>query len=293
METSGHSDAFTFSSNDGNQVAFKGIGLHGSMRQDAAKQWLGTVEIGADSATFGKPGTPVSLSGISVKATVSPAPKALDVEYDTTISSISWGGEQAGPVRMDVRFNHLDEEALVDLKNDSRKLNAQQLSPQARQAQSMQLLMQFGAKALAHGVGLDVKALSVNYHGKEAGLTGHVVAKPMTMEQLQSFAVASKKITARVDVYVPLAMAEDVAATFFRQMGKAQGGPALSDEQVQSVAKSMLEGQLKKLQQQHYVRLEKDMIRTTMEFKGGKVLVNGHNFDMPTFKLPAKATKKG
>ncbi|MBV8467051.1 MAG: DUF945 family protein [Burkholderiales bacterium] len=295
VETNGHSDAFTLSVPDGKQMAVKNITLHGSMRQDAAKLWLGSVHVDADSATIGKPAALVSLSGISAKINILPVAKAkaLDIEYDTAINSIGWGSEQAGPVRMDVRLNHVDEQAFVDMKNDSRKLNVQSLSPEERQNQSMQLMMRFGMQALARGVGVDIKNLSVQYHGKEAGITGHVVAKPMTMVELQDYKVASKKVTARVDVYVPMAMALDVATTIFSQVSKGQGSPGLTDDQMHEMAKSMLDGQLKKMQSEHYVRVDKDVIRTTLEFKGGKFLVNGRNVDMPTFKLPAKAAKKG
>lgn len=249
-------------------------------RRGADGYWYGDTRVSTPDARIEiKPGdAAVDFTGISLDGDVRPRGKLADFRYEVGVKAVAAAGEQVDDFHLGLRINRLDLKAMTDMALDLQTHQAVDATPQQQLAALKPPLRALARQAIANGTSIDIDDFSARYHGFIARVTGHVGLAGATAADADSMALLVKKIVAHFEVSVPLALFKAIGAKVDAKVTAkvaAEGKGSVPDAPLVS------EFMLGKMVSEGYVRVEKDVLRSTIDFAGGALRVNGKSIGTP------------
>lgn len=243
-------------------------------------------------------GTSVALDGLFGKFGIKDEGAAVSMYYETGVRTLAVAGERIDDMHLSMHFNGLDKAALDKLGKMGQEMKDQEaklakLPPAAMQSAMQERLIkpflrQMGAVVTAKGASIALDDLSFGYRGNKASMRGQLQLDNVTSADLDQPVALIKKVTGHFDVQVPLAMLRAFSEAIVRkQLAKTQPGADAA-----TIEKASLQGYNTALQQavaSGYVKVEGDVLVTSIDIRDGEVLINGKPFQMPKPPAPVAA----
>jgi EpsD family peptidyl-prolyl cis-trans isomerase len=277
---------FSFDNGKSTQIVADDLSFAADQKRGSYGFWIGAsaVKLGRLAIDDGTNDVHLKFDGMSLKADLRQRGKMLDIAYEYGIKSIDWGKDGVGPVRLVVRLENVDSKALTAATEKIRKLGQAKPTNQERIAAATGIWKDFGIATLKHGGAIDIQDLSVQYHGMTAGLNGRIGFNGLQSSDFESPKLIGEKISARIKLHMPMALATDVARQISRSTLAAQSktnGQPVTDEAVEKMTQEMVDKVMEKLLKNKWIRVEHGAITSTIEYKSGKLSVNGQSVTLP------------
>lgn len=258
----------------------------------AGDLWFGDtqLDIGSVKVDAKGPGVSMTLDDIRIKVGMVARPKALEIGYGVTIKAISGGGERVDNFKLATRITNIDKAAMAAFKAlGEQREGAGKGTPQQQSDAMSAALKAIGKAAIAHGTALEIDELSAQYHGNSVSLKGRVSVQGATEADLDSMATLVKKIVAHFDIKVPVAVLRDVSTAVATRQARAPANGQAAAQPVAQIAQSMTDMMVGKALNNGYARLEKDVLLSSIDFRGGILRINGKELALPAVTAPAVA----
>ena len=278
----------SLSATDGNaQLTARGMTLSGHQRLGNGGMWFGSTQMRvANVRVESKTGMPaMAMDDLRFEASMVEHPKAVDVAYDSRIGAIGVAGERVEDIHFAMHVANLDKQVMAEFKAASERQRAQAgtaapAPTPAQQLEAMQpLLRSFARSAQTRGTFIEIDDFSARYHGSRATLHGRIgLAKGGAgADDLKALA---RRIVARFEIKVPLAIVRDIAGAVAARQAAAQQShaPAAPNPQVAQTITDVIVG---KLVGGGYARVENDALVSTAEWRDGMLRANGKPVPLP------------
>lgn len=285
------------------RMTVKGMTLDGTQKRGYAGIWFGeaTAQV-ADVHIQGKDKNgaetpPMDMRGMTVVSRVVEKPKAVDIVYDTGIKSIAMAGEQVDDLRFAMRLSNIDKKAMAELKaaGERQQNDLSGLSPEQQAAAAKPLMLAFGKAALSRGAAIEIDDISASYHGQKAAIKGRVFFQGALASDLNDPKLLLKKLVAKVEIRVPVALVREIAGTVAAKQA-AQQGATTDPQSIAQLRESGTDIVVGKLVGGGFARIENDVLVSTIEWRSGVLTANGKPVPLPDEKsanAPPVATAPG
>ena len=264
------------------RTSVHGMRLEGKQALGAGGLWFGKAQFDIDGATFAAkaiPGAEIALEQVRIATSTAQRAKVMDVHYGVAVKSVTAFGEQVDDFRLATRVTNLGIKQMAEFQAASEQAGAGQ-TPAQRMETMQASFKRFAKGAMASGSAIEIDDLSMRYRGNTASLKGHVGFEGAAAGEADTLPAMLKKIAARFDVRVPVALLQDVTRAIARKQASA-GRPA-NEQAIEQVAQSMTDVVLGRLLGGGYARIEDGVLVSVIEIKDGKLRVNGKEIAFPT-----------
>lgn len=277
------------------RLELRGLTASGTSQDRALAYGSAAGELASLQMTSKSDGTTVAMNGLFGKFAVIDEGATVGMAYDAGIRTLAVKGERIDDINLSVKFNGLDKAALETLGKLGQELNARQArTPAAKPDPSLAapLLRQLGLAVTAKGAVIVFDDVSFSYRGSKARMHGELHIENGTPADLDQPAALIKKITGHAEVEVPLAMLRGFADNIARtQLAKQQ--PGADAATIAKVSQAAYDGVLRSAIASGYMRMDGDMLKTTIDIRAGAILVNGKPLEMPKPAPPVAAVDSG
>ena len=275
---------------DGNSLRFglNDFKISGDQSSGFGALWLGKSRIGVDSISVDNDASDwhLQLKHLALSTQVKKtAAQRVDIDHESSIESIRWGAYRVGPVHMAAHMGPLDGPLVGAFVAQLNQINRKDYGANdAERAKAQRdLLQDLGRKLLRTGVALDIQDLSVQYQGLTAGLNGQLALSRLAEGQDATPQWFKENLWLQLHVHVPKQLVEAVGEIMTRGLLEAKNktGLPVSEDEVKLAGKVFFRNLVGPLLQKNWLRLEHDVLVSTIEFKGGKLWVNGNSVELP------------
>jgi outer membrane biosynthesis protein TonB len=154
------------------------------------------------------------------------------------------------------------------------------MTPEQQLAAVKPMLQTFGKAAIVRGSAIEIDEISARYRGNKASIRGRVGFAGAVEADLQDMKKLVKKVVARFEVRVPVAMVRDIAGVVAERQAKQQGAAAnpMPPAQMGQTITDVIVG---KLVGAGYARIENDVLVSNVEFRNGELTANGKKVELP------------
>jgi TonB family protein len=273
------------------RMTWRGIAFDTRQQRGYAGLWFGSVDAQIAGMQFQnrKDGTTLDLNALRLSSRITEKPKTVDIAYDGRIGTAAAAGERVDDIRVALRVTNIDKKTLAEFKALQERQQARQetlatLTPQQQLEVLKPLLRSFGEAALARGTALEVDEIGASYHGIRAAIKGRVALQGATRADLDDIGRLAKKVVARFEVRLPMALVSEIAATVAAKQVAAQAaqrGGSADPQTVAQLRQNMTDLMVGKLVGPGFARLENDVLVSTLEWKNGVLSANGKPVPLP------------
>jgi uncharacterized protein YdgA (DUF945 family) len=268
------------------RLGAENITLSGRQRRSQDKLWFGSGQLRVARVRGETPQNPNADTGLVMDDwrldwnTVE-HPKTVDMQFQQRIGSIAAAGEKVEDVRFDMRLVNIDRAAMVALQAAGERQRQLQASTPEQQLAAMKPLFQtFGKSAIVRGSALEIDEISARYRGNKASIRGRVAFAGAVEADLQDLTKLVKKIVARFEIRVPVAIVRDIAGFVAERQAKQQGAAAnpMPPAQMGQTIADVIVG---KMVGGGYARIENEVLVSNVEFRNGELTANGKKVELP------------
>jgi TonB family protein len=280
------------------RLSAEGITLSGRQRRSADKLWFGNGQLRIARVRGETPQTPnagmdLTMEDLRMDWRTVERPKAIDMRFQQRIGSISAAGEKVEDIRFDMRIVNVDRAAMVALQaaGERQREQLKAATPEQQLAAMKPMLRTFGKAAIVRGSAIEIDEISARFHGNKASIRGRIGLVGAVEADLQDMRALIKKIVARFEIRVPVAVVRDVSGIVAARQAQQQG-TAPNGMSVAQVGQTMTDVVVGKLLGAGYAKMENEVLVSTVEFRNGKLSANGKEIGLPTV-APAARTSTG
>lgn len=224
---------------------------------------------------------PVWLKGVELDFDLVQRGKASNLAYRFGIESISVAEQQVDRFNLGLRVLNMDTAALAAFNRELQELNRSKLPAAEQQLAVLAVMKRVGQSLIKQGATLEIDDLSASYKGNKVALKGSFAFKQVVDADFDAPIRLLKKLVARAEIRLPLALVKDVSGQLARkQLAPRSAEPSFENE-VAEAAKNMADVVIGKLVGDGYARIEKNELRSSIVFKDGKLVVNGKTITLP------------
>jgi TonB family protein len=269
------------------RMAVRDITVAGKQHQGFGGLWFGNVQADLGSLVVepkaAQAGPVMAMEGVRVNSGFDERAKTAEMSYNLGIKSITMAGQRIDDLRMALRITNLDKQMLVNMKIAGEKIKARQagMTPDQQVAAVQPMIREFMRAAVTRGAALELDDFSAGYGGHRASIKGRITVQGAKPADLESIPALLKKVTGRFDVKVPLALVREVAGGIARKQLEQQHGGKADPQAAAQMAQTITDVMVGKLINGGFARVENDVIVTTVELRGGKLLANGKEIELP------------
>jgi TonB family protein len=270
------------------RLSAEGITLSGRQRRSADKLWFGNgqlriARVRGDTPQKPGAGMDFSMDDLRMDWRTTERPKTIDMQFQQRIGSISAAGEKLEDVRFDMRIVNVDRAAMVALQaaGERQREQLKTMTPEQQLAAMKPMLQGFGKAAIVRGSAIEIDEISARFHGNKASIRGRIGLVGAVEADLNDMMALFKKIVARFEIRVPVAIVRDVSGIVAARQGQQ---PIAGQTMTDVVVGKLLGG--------GYAKLENEVLVTTVEFRNGKLSANGKEIALPK-AAPAARTSTG
>lgn len=274
------------------KAVFNNMTLESKQSRTSDDVWIGTAraDLKLVEITDRAKGVTVKMENLSVASEVARNGKDYDIASDVGIQLITAMDEKIDDLRMSLRMSKIDLKAFEKLSNSIKSKTKPGDTPQLDDIGPQ--VKAFAKGMSARGSAMELADVSVGYMGHRAVLKGRFTIGKATDKDFASSAAFLKKLDARLELRVPVALVNAVT----RKMTVTQAakkGETQSPEVVEATAKNLADMAVDKAVGDGYARLEDGVLVSQVIYKAGKLTVNGKAIDLPAAgKKPAAGGKK-
>lgn len=276
------------SGNDEMRFGMQGLRYDSKVRFGYRGLWFGSVDIRADSVEAGsdKHGFKVRGEDLRVDGRVVEKPKTIDQIVALNIKAIRFGDQTIDDFRLAMRFLNFDKAASADLVRESSKMQAADTdTPPAQQLEALKPMMRaLGKSVLAKGAVVHIDELGMRYGGYRASLKGQLRVANGTLADLDDPKLTLKKLVARFEIRVPVALVREASGAFAAKQAAAQAaqhGGTVDAATIAQLRQGMTDVVVGKLVGGGFARIENDVLISTVEWRNGTLLANGKPVPLP------------
>ena len=275
----------TLAADDGNfRMSAQGMTLSGSQKRSRDGLWFGNIDvrIAGVRAETKREGVTVTMDDLSVTSRAVERPKTVDLHVEQRIGTIAAAGEKVEDVHVAVRVVNIDKAAFIALQAAGQRQGAQTaaMTPEQKLAAMEPLLRNFGKTALMRGSAIEIDDISARYRGNKASIRGRIGLAGAVEADLRDFKALARKVVAKFEVRVPLAIVRDISGVIAAKQA-AQQGNAANPQGTAQMSQTMTDVVVGKLVGGGYARIEKDVLVSNLEFRKGALTVNGKPVALP------------
>lgn len=272
------------------RFSMRDMSLKSKQRRGAGDLWLGDVEMNIGSVAFESKGsTPsVMLEDIRVRSAVIERPKAVDINYSFGVKAIGVAGVNVDNFKFAMRMTNVDKAAMAEMDALSKKANAG-ATPEQRVTALQPVFKAMGKAVIQRGTAIEIDELSAAYKGNTASVKGRITVEGATEADLGALPALLKKVVARFSIRVPAALLRDIATVVADKQASAQAKGPANPQTVAQMSQSVYDIMIGKMVGNGYARIEKDVLLSEIEIRGGVLRINGKEVALP--KMPADQPK--
>ena len=213
-----------------------------------------------------------------------------EIGYRSSIKAIVVGAERVERTNFAFRLTNIPAKVMAELDQSLRAQEGSQLAPDAQQEVMMRKLKDFGKRLIQAGATLTIEDISSAYRGNVAAIKGRFTFQNVVEADFGSVAVLLKKMVAHLEVRVPVALIKDIG----RAVTSKSVPPDTPDaaKQIDAGADAMVSFVVGKAVTDGFAVVEKDELRSTIDFKDGQLTINGKVFDLSKLQMNAGAKKE-
>jgi TonB family protein len=258
---------------------------------------FGTGVVQADQlqTTMKADGTALTMDGLSGKFAVTDEGTSVGMSYETGVRSVTVQDERIDDLHMALQFKGLDKAAMESFSALGKQMRARQAGQTVKRTdlqQAAPMLRQLGLAVTAKDAAIVLDDISFSYRGSKARMHGELHFDNVAAADLDGLPALLKKVTGHADVEVPLAMFRGLAESIARkQLAKQQ--PAADAETIAKVNQAVYDGILRNAVASGYLRVEGDMLVTSIDIRDGVLTMNGKPVQMPRPAAPVAAVDSG
>lgn len=257
-----------------------------------SKQQRGADGIGYGSATFrigsisfrengiasAEGAEKVRLEDLEARSDVTRRGAMVEVGYRTSIKAVVVGDQRIDRSNFALRITNIPAKAMTDLDKTLRGLQDSKLETKAQQEQMLKTMKDFGKRVAIAGATLNIDDISAAYRGNVAAIKGSVGFQKVVEADFGNVATLMKKVVARFEVRVPVALVKDIARAFATKSVDPSSPDAA--KQIDAGADGMASAVVGKAVSGGYALVEKDELRSIIEIKNSKLIINGKEIDI-------------
>ena len=270
-------------------VAVRDINLSAKQKRGFGDMWFGASQatIASVQIDVKKDGTRVAIEDIRFLGDLIERPKSADMAYGFSIKAISAAAEKVDNFKFAMRMTNIDKATIAEMKALGEKAQASAATPEQQLAAMQPIFKSMGKAVIQRGAAIEIDELSARYKGNTASFKGRVTVEGASEADLASMPTLVKKIVARFNVRVPVALVHDIATTVATRQANAQAKDGAANPQtIAQIAQSIQDVVIGKMVGGGYARIEKDVLVSDIEFRGGVLRVNGKQIVLPAFNAP-------
>lgn len=273
-------------------VVFNDMTVESNQRRNGDDVWLGTARADVKSVdvTGKEPAVAMKMEGLSGTSSVAENGKEYDIGSDFSIKLITVMDEKIDDLRMSLKMNKLDLTSFEQLSKAIQKTTKPGAEPKLDDIGPQ--LKAFVKGMAAHGTAVEITEMSAGYHGHRALMKGSLALGTTVDKDFKTTNALMKKLDGRFEMRVPVALITAIA----RNVTQAQAtrkGETPTPEMLDSTAKSLSDMAVDKATADGYARLDDGVLVSIVQFKAGKLTVNGKAVALPTgSQKPAAGAKK-
>lgn len=267
--------------------------LESKQRRTSDEVWVGTAraDVKLIEVNDRAKAVTVKMENLSVASEVAQNGKDYDITSDVGIKLITAMDEKIDDLRMSLRMSKIDLKSFEQLSNSIKKQTKPGETPKLDDLGPQ--VKAFAKGMAARGSAMEISEISVGYMGHRALMKGRFTIGKATDKDFASAAAFLKKVNARFEMRVPVALVTAIARkTAVSQAAKK--GETQSPEVIDATASNLADMAIGKATGDGYARLEDGVLVSLVEYKAGKLTVNGKAIALPTDagKKPAAGGKK-
>ncbi|NHZ88131.1 DUF945 family protein [Massilia sp. CCM 8733] len=292
LTSTGSWPVFVLDSKSG-KMTVNNITLEGKQTRNSDDVWIGAARADAKSIEVSGKDKPFSMKmeKLSVTSVVEPNGKDYDLGSDLRIELITVLDEKIDDLRASMRMSKLDLKAFEQLSSDIRKKTKPGAEPKLDDFGPQ--IKAFAKGMSARGTAIELTEMSVGYLGHRALLKGRFSLGKTVEKDFKTTAALIKKMDARFELRVPLAL----VAAVTRKMTVSQAAKQAetpSPEAIDATVKSTTDVYVNMAVDAGYARLEGDVLVSMLDYKAGQLSVNGKAIALPAGagKKPAAGARK-
>lgn len=229
----------------------------------------------------------VRLEDLAGRVNIERRGKKVDVVYGLSVQSIAFGGDHVERANLGIRLANLPAQAMPDLETEITKVQGAGLTEDAQTQVLMKSMLDFAKKMVKSGASVVIDDISASYRGNTASIKGRVDFDKVMDADFKSPMEFVRKIVARFDVRLPVALVKDVCRVMVDK--KVDRSNPDAAQLVEMATKDLAATAVGKLVNEGYAVMDKDELRSAIEFKNGKFTFNGKNIAVPGMPAPAAA----
>lgn len=309
------SPGFLLEASTKGRVAFDGVHYVSDIRPGNTGVKLGTSELSVDNVQFNwKDSVPYSIklnellylmTRIRVGEFINPSgefrPSSVTLktfhyqivtsEQDEFINTrgkadfaeFNYNDQHYGPMRLDISANHLHGPTLIKLDQAISAVPVEGVDPAQLRKQYINTIKANGIPLLEQNPKLLINEFYLKMPTGETKLQGTLGLTGFKAADLQNPLDFLKRIDAQASISLPRQTLENLvvaqARNLFTVDHTAEEQPNM--QEVDDLAKNLLDSQLSQWEQQHYITLDKAQVSTQVNFKEGILNINKKKVALP------------
>ncbi|RSZ58625.1 YdgA family protein [Massilia atriviolacea] len=275
------------------KIVFNNMSMEGKQSRTSDDVWIGSArgDIKLAEFTDKEKSVTVKMENLSVTSQVDRNGKDYDIGTDFGIKLITVMDEKIDDLRMSMRMSKIDLKAFEQL---SRSLKSKTKPGETPTLDEIGPQVKAFAKGMStRGSAIELSDMSVGYLGHRALIKGRFTIGKTVDKDFASGAAFLKKVNARFEMRVPVALVTAVARKMTLSQA-AKKGETQSPEVTEATAKNLTDMAVGKAIGDGYARLEDGVLVSLVDYKAGKLTVNGKAIALPgdAGKKPAAGARK-
>ncbi len=269
------------------RLSAENISLSGRQQRSRDKLWFGNGQLRVGRLRGETPRTPNAGADLTIDdwrmdwRTVE-HPKTFDMQFQQRMASIAAAGEQVEDLHVDMRIVNIDRASMVALQaaGERQRQQLKGMTSEQQLAAMKPMFQTLGKAAILRGSALEIDEISARYRGNKASIRGRVGLQGAVEADLRNVTALVKKIVARFEIRVPVAIVRDIAGVVAERQARQQGAAAnpMPPAQMGQTIADVIVG---KLVGGGYARIENDELVSTVEFRNGRLTANGKEVTLP------------
>lgn len=220
----------------------------------------------------------VRLDGIEMRSDVTRRGALAEIGYRASIDAIVIGNEQVDRSNFAMRVTRIPARTMVELDKMVREQERSKLPEDQQFKQMLKSLELIGKRAAIAGATLVIDDISAAYRGNVASIKGSIGFQKVTEADFKNVAVLGKKIVARFDLRLPVALVKDASRALAAKSIPASAPDAA--QQIDRGADAMVSVVVGKAVTSGFAVVEQNELRSAIEIRNGKLTVNGKEIDI-------------
>lgn len=191
------------------------------------------------------------------------------------------GQDVYGPLDVEVVADHLHAPSLVALTDALEDVSAKALGGEEYHDEVLNIINKEGLAILMHDPKINLKTFKLNTPQGLLSANGHMNFKGIQAEDMSRFDSFLRKMDAQINVTVPQAFLERMAAAQAASFFDVGEGEDKEEQirQIEETAKFMVDSMIINMREEGYLTINDRIIDLKVSLKEGALLFNGKAFD--------------